>query len=100
MDTIRNPRSKEMPHLHALGFKILRVVRIGFAPDRHLLDHLHAVAFEADDFLGIVGQETELAHAEVEENLRAESVIAQVAPETELRVRLHRIEASLLQFVS
>ena len=39
-----------MPQLLALGLEILFVVRIGFYFNRHLLDDLQAVAFEADDF--------------------------------------------------
>ena len=58
-----------------------------------------SVTFQADDLLRIVRQETELAHAEIEQNLRAEAVIAQVAGEAELGVRLHRVEPFFLQFV-
>src|SRR3954470_10121447 len=75
-------------------------MRIRGAANRDLLDHLNAVAFEADDFLRIVGEETKFADAEIEQDLRAEPVIAQVAAEAELRVRLDGIETFLLQLVS
>ena len=88
-----------MPHFDPLGFEILGVVRICFTPDRHLLDHLDAVAFQADHFLRIVREETKLAHAEIEQDLRADAVIAQVAGETEFGVCFHGIEAFLLQLV-
>src|SRR5437763_8969415 len=60
---IRN--SQQVPHLHLFSGEISFVVRIGRAANRHLLDHLNAVTLESDHFLGIVGQETELPHAEI-----------------------------------
>src|SRR5450432_4575579 len=58
-------RLEQMSHFHALGLEILGVMRIRFAPNRYLLDHLHAVAFETDHFLRIIGQEAELAHPKI-----------------------------------
>src|SRR4051812_32235616 len=93
-------RLKQVAHLDPLGLEILLVMRIRGAANRDLLDHLNAVAFEADDFLWVVGEKTEFAHAKVEQDLRAESIIAQVAPEAELRVGLDGIQAFLLQLIS
>ena len=92
--------SKQVPHLGPLGLEVFRIVRIGFGPDGDLLDHLDAVTFEADDLLGIVRKESKLAHAEIEENLRPKTVIAQVGGKAKSRVRFHRIEPLFLQFVS
>src|SRR6476659_8752555 len=88
--------SKRVPHLGPLRLEIARVVRVRFAPDRHLLDHLNSVAFEADDLLGIVREKTKLAPPEIEKNLRAEPVIAQIAGKPEPRVCLKRVEPFLL----
>src|ERR1043166_6412148 len=72
---------------------------IRFGSDRHLLDHFETVSLKADNFLRIVCQKPELPHTEIEKNLRAETVIAEVAWIPELRVRLHSIEPFTLQFV-
>ncbi len=45
---------QQMPHFHALGLQVFRVMRVRFAPDRNLFDHLDSVAFQADDLLWIV----------------------------------------------
>ncbi len=75
-------------------------MRIRLGADRHLLDHFETVPLEADNFLRVICQKPELPHAEIEQNLRAQSVIAQVARIAELGVSLHGIETFLLQFVS
>src|SRR5437667_3740888 len=70
---------QQVSHLHSLGLEILDVVRIGFAPDGHLFYHLKTVTLKADNFFRIIRKKTELADTEVEEDLRAEAVIAQIA---------------------
>ena len=74
-------------------------MRVCLAPNRYLLDHLNPVTFQADDLLRIIRQEAELAHAKIEKNLRAESVIPQIGREPEARICFHRIETFLLQLV-
>src|SRR5437667_7268673 len=91
---------QQVSHLHSLGLEIFDVVRIGFAPNGHLFYHLKAITLKADNFLGVIRQKTELADTEIEEDLRAKAVIAQVAWVTKPGVRLYRIEPFLLQFVS
>src|SRR2546423_15702198 len=82
---------KRVPHFRPLRFEVTRVMRVRLASNRDLLDHLNSVPFQADDFLGIVCQEPELANAEIEKDLRAESVIAQIAREAEARVCFHAV---------
>ena len=65
-----------MPELYFLGREIFLVVRIRGRANRDLLHHLQTITFQPDHFFGIVGQEAELAHAEIEQNLRAQSVIS------------------------
>ena len=69
-----------MPHLLALGAEVLPVVAVGAGFDGKLLGDLQAVTFQADDFLGIVGQQADGFQAQVGQNLRAQSVLAQVLP--------------------
>src|SRR4029453_5457524 len=76
------------------------VVRIGFGADRHLLDHLQTVALQADNFLWIIGEEPELSHAQIEKNLCAKPIIAQISCVSEFRVGLYGVESFLLQLVS
>ena len=90
---------QQVSHLHSLGLEIFDVVRIGFAPNGHLFYHLKAITLKADNFLGVIRQKTELADTEIEEDLRAKAVIAQVAWVTKLRVCLNCIESFLLQLV-
>ncbi len=53
-------------------------MRVGLSADRHLLDHFEAVSLQADDFLWVICQKPKLPHAQIEKDLRAEPVIAQV----------------------
>src|SRR6266536_5567491 len=91
---------QQMSHLRSFGLEIFGVVRIGFAANRHLFHHLEAVTFKSDNFFGVIGQKTKPADSEIEKNLRAETVIAQIAWVTKPGICLHRVQAFLLQFVS
>ena len=53
-----------------------------------------AVALEADQLAGIVGDQTDGLEAEVEQDLRADAVVAQVGREAEPLVRLDRVGAA------
>ena len=57
--------SKKMPHFGAFGLEIPRVVRIGLRLDRKLFDNVHAIPFKPDHLFGVVGQETDVANAEI-----------------------------------
>jgi hypothetical protein len=57
--------SKRVSHADALGFEIFLVVRICGQGNGELLDDFQAVAIETDDFLGIVGEQADAAHAEI-----------------------------------
>ena len=75
-DLAINRKSQHVPELYLFGFEIFFVVRIRFAANRNLLDHLETVTFQADHFFRIVRQEAKLSHAEIEKNLRTKSVIS------------------------
>ena len=85
-----------MAELDLFRLEVFRIVRVGFAPNRHLLDHLESIPFQPNHLLRVVGQKAELAHAQIEKDLRAETVIAQIARVTELGVCFHGIESFLL----
>ena len=67
-----------MTHFSAFSLEITRVVRIGLCLDGKLLDNVHAVPFEADHLFGIVGQETDVANAEVDQNLGAGAIFTEI----------------------
>ena len=51
---VANRKSQQVAHLHSLGLEILCIVRIGFAANRHLFDHLNAVTLKTNNFLRVV----------------------------------------------
>src|SRR6476620_8699484 len=59
---------KQVTHFHPFGLEISGVVRIRFAPNRHLFDHLNAVALKSYHFLRIICEEANLATPEIVEN--------------------------------
>ena len=85
---VGNPQLQQVPELGLFCLQIFFIVRIGFGPDGHLLNHFQAVTLQADNFLRVISQEPELSHAQVEKNLCPEAVIAQVTRVAELRVGL------------
>src|SRR5207248_9897908 len=74
-------------------------MRVRLSANRHLLDHFEPIALKTDNFLRIICEEPELPHAEIEKDLRPQSVIAHVARIAESGVRFNRIEPFLLQSV-
>ncbi|MFM1943711.1 MAG: hypothetical protein RI897_2693 [Verrucomicrobiota bacterium] len=88
-----------MSHLLAFGLEVFFVVGIGFDPDGELFCDGEAVAFEADDFARVIGEEPDGFEAEVGEDLGSESVLTQVHAEAEGAVGFDRIEALFLEFV-
>src|SRR6476661_2574717 len=57
-------------------------------------------SLEPDNFLRVICEESELSHTQIEKNLCAEPVIAQVSCVSEFRVGLYGVESFLLQLVS
>ncbi len=57
------PPSQQVPELRLFCLEIFLVVRVGFGPDRDLLDHFQTVAFQADNFLRVICEEPEFSHA-------------------------------------
>jgi hypothetical protein len=85
-----------VPELVALRAEVLPV-RLGRRNlDRDALGDVQPVPLEADDLLRVVGQELEVLDAEVDEDLRADPVVAQVGVEAERDVGLDRVLALIL----
>src|SRR4051812_9089387 len=66
---------------------------------RYPLDDRQVVALDAGDLHRVVAHEAHRLHAEIDEDLRADTVVAKVRREAECFVGFHRVEATLLQFV-
>ena len=75
------------------------VVRIGCRANGKLFDDLEIVTFEPDDLSRIVCEQADLANAEVNEDLRSKTVVAEIDGESQLFVGLNGIEPLFLEFV-
>src|SRR4051794_34288583 len=91
--------SEEVPELVTLGAEVAGVLDVLRLHDGDALVHAQAVALEADHLARIVRDRPDRGQAEVEQDLRADAVVAQVGGETELFVRLDRVGAGVLQLV-
>src|SRR5947209_10032274 len=92
-------RRQEVPELVALGAEVLPV-RLGRGNlDRDTLGDVQPVAFQADDLLGVVGQELQVLDPQVDQDLSPDAVIAEIGVESERDVGLDRVLALILQLV-
>ena len=90
---------EDVAELVPLGAQVRLVVRVGDVRDRDLVGDRQPVAGQAGDLLGVVGEDADARQPEVDENLGADAVVAQVGRQPELKVRLDRVEALLLELV-
>src|SRR5215471_16057198 len=88
-----------MSKLVPLGAHIAGALTVLWLHDRHALVYAQAVALESDEFAGVVGDGADRMQPEIEQDLRADTVVAQIGLEAELLVRLDRIGALILQLV-
>src|SRR5437867_7191577 len=70
----RLARSEVVAEPLLLRLEVARVVRVGLHLDRQLLDHLEAVALDADQLARVVREQAYLADAQVEQDLVAGAV--------------------------
>ena len=82
-----------MAELVALRAQILGVLVVRRLHDRHALAEAKAVALEADHLARVVRDRPDRFEAEVEEDLRADAVVAEIGLEAELLVRLDGVGA-------
>ena len=83
----------------ALGAQVGLVVRVGHVLDRDLIGDRQAVAGQAGDLLGVVGEDADRGQPEVDEDLGADPVVAQVGGQAEPEVGVDGVEALLLELV-
>src|SRR5262252_1953291 len=91
--------TQEVAELALLRREVAAILLGARRADRHALLHAETVALEAHDLARIVGHRTDRLEAEVEEDLRADAVVAEVGLEAERFVGLHRVRARVLQLV-
>src|SRR5581483_4525739 len=90
---------EEVPHALALGAQVPLVVRVGGDLERHPLDDLEPEALEAAVLGGVVGHHPHRGDPEVDEDLRADAVLAAVRRQPELQVGVHCVVALVLEAV-
>ena len=88
-----------MPHLLAFRIQVMLVELARFDHDGDAFVDDEAVAVDADHFHRVVREQAEMFHAEVEQDLRADAVFAEVGRESEADVRLDGVAAFLLELV-
>src|SRR5882672_195270 len=89
-------RRQQVPELVALGAEVFPVGLGRRNLDWHALGDVQTVALEADDLLRVVGQELQVLDPEVDQDLGADAVIAQVGVKAERGVGLDRVLAHIL----
>ena len=88
-----------MPELLLLRPQIPEVEGIRFDLYWQALHHLDAVASEAIDLGRVVSEHGGSSHAEVEEHLGGDAIVARVIGQTEGQVGLHGVKTLLLKRV-
>ena len=83
----------------ALGAEVGLVVRVRHVLDRDLIGHGQPVTGQPGDLLRVVREDPDAREPEVDEDLRADPVVAQVSREAELEVGVDGVEALLLELV-
>src|SRR5689334_8697815 len=88
-----------MPELVFLRPEIADIRGPGRHFDRNAFDHFESVAFNADDLSWIVREQADFSQAEIDEDLRAGAIVAQIRLEPETEIGLHGIDALVLQLI-
>ena len=90
---------EQMPELLPLGRQVVGVVGAGVHHQRHPLLHLQAIAAEAGDLAGVVGEQPQPVDAEVGEDLCADAVVAQIRREAKPLIGFNGVEPGFLEAV-
>src|SRR5580704_12274114 len=85
-----------MAEFFFFGFQVPDVSRVRRDFDRHARN-IYSVTAQALNLVRIVGQQLHLANAEIAQNLRPDSVIAQVLVKAEMQIRFYRVHPIVLQ---
>src|SRR5208282_351840 len=89
---------EQMAEFFFFGFQVPDVSRMRRDLDRHARN-VHTVTAQAFYLVRIVGQQLHLANAEIAQNLRADSIVAEVLVEAEVQVRFDGVHPLVLQRV-
>src|SRR5262245_60611110 len=74
----QNTLSQQMTQFVPLGQQVGHVVPIWFHFDGHLLDDFQPIAFQTDDLFRVVREQPNRLETEIDQNLRAQAVFAEV----------------------
>ena len=88
-----------MPHSCPFRFEVFLVVRIRGKSYRDLLHDFQSVTFQANDFLGIVGQKADFSYSQIGEHLGSHTVVPEVGGIAQFFVGFDGVESLFLKFV-
>ena len=88
-----------MSHFCPLGFEVFLVVRIRGKSHRDLLHDFQSVTFQANDFLGVVGQKADFSHPQIVKHLGSHTVVPEIGGIAQLFVGFDGVESLFLKFV-
>src|SRR6516162_6745847 len=88
---------KRVTESFALHAQVGLVVRVWQMFDWDLRADRQPVALHPADLLRVVGENANRAEPEIDEDLRADAVVAQVGGKPQAQVRLDRVKAFLLE---
>jgi len=88
-----------VPHAFLFGREIIKVGLVGGDLDRHSFGNGDAVALQADYLFGIVREQADFAHPQIRQNLRPDSIIAQIRFEAQSRIGIYGVAPVVLQFI-
>src|SRR3954468_9861410 len=92
-------RGEEVSQLRPLGFEVARVLVVRDRDDGDALVDGEAVTLQTDELARIVGDGPDGFETEIEKDLRADSVIAEIGLEAEALVRLDGVDSLILELV-
>src|SRR5262249_14699201 len=78
-------KAQQVAQLRFLRLQIAGIVLVLGHLDRHTLDHVKAIPFQAANLARIVRKQTDLANAEILQDLRPDAVIPQVGAKPSFR---------------
>src|SRR5215210_1897121 len=87
---------EQVPHPGSLRFEVLAVGVGRLRHDRHALDDLEAEAVDAGPLGRVVGQQADVPQAEVDQDLGADAVVAEVRREAQVHVGVDRVQVLLV----
>ena len=85
-----------MPHSISLAEQISFVFLAGLNFYRDPVDNFDAIAFQADNFLRVIGQHSHFRHPEVSENLGSDAIIPQISFKAELKIGFDGVDPLLV----